>query len=88
MQESCDFYPQLSVCTWRLPQAHEILQLHFCLIAEKHLHKQPPYAFLPLDTGLISLAVVMVGTYNHRLVALSLIIAVLPHTLLSISLGE
>jgi len=30
----------------------------------------------------------MVGTYNHRLVALSLIIAVLPHTLLSISLGE
>jgi NO-binding membrane sensor protein with MHYT domain len=35
------------------------------------------HAVLSLDTGLISLATVMVGTYNHRLVVLSLIIAVL-----------
>jgi two-component system, sensor histidine kinase and response regulator len=51
--------------------------MHLRTVAEWHLHKQPQRAFLYLDTGLISPATVLVGTYNHRLVTLSLIIAVL-----------
>jgi PAS domain S-box-containing protein len=50
--------------------------MHFHLFAERHFHTRLQHAFLPLDTGLISPAAVMTGTYNYELVALSVIIAV------------
>jgi two-component system, sensor histidine kinase and response regulator len=76
MQESCDFYPHFSGSPRRSPQVQHVPQ-NCRLLAESRFRKQPQDSFLGLDTDLISAEIVLNGTYNPGLVALSVVIAIL-----------